>query len=282
MDLPGRKVSMPVFKSTQSKCIMLGAYLCIFTSPLLVLTFTKVGLTADGLQSWAEICIPLFAVCVLVTWSGVLGVFTEASIVEEGLWVSDGSVKSLIPWNDITELEAAIPPFGKGWPALLITAKNQKKVFRLFLKVEKGVAWPLNPREFPDIVAIAERATSAALNFDTAAGSKPPGQSENHVTSSIQSRMRGWRFGIPVILIVFGIFGKIVFGLGNRGRGQSQKNFDISECKFYSKSELSLLPMQKYMRRAKFIFHSKETVEAYRQAACRRAGLDLAPPGTDE
>ena len=70
----------------------------------------------------------------------------------------------------------------------------------------------------------------------------------------------------------------IVLTLGVRPSKMSQRNFDATECRFYSKKDSELTGLQRHMRQAKLIFNSPSDVEDYRVDACTRAGLNPSAP----
>ena len=73
-------------------------------------------------------------------------------------------------------------------------------------------------------------------------------------------------------LCALSFFGTLTFDilhLGPVGKG-SRWASDYADCFMFSKNEADLPTTQRYLRRAKSFFHSREEIEAYRQDVCTR------------
>lgn len=85
------------------------------------------------------------------------------------------------------------------------------------------------------------------------------------------------RFMIAAAVAFIFLNAAVLLPLGLKGKG-SQRNFDASECHFYSMKDSELTSLQSFLRNTKLVINSKSEIEEYRSGACRRAGLVLPSP----
>src|ERR1700719_1130610 len=153
MELPGQRISM------EARPWLNSFILPIFTILLIFGPLVAFNIGSYGIVDWVVIS-GIAALCLfvmLVLGRSLFGSFAEGSIVEEGLWLSDGKSKHLYPWAEVVSLVAAIPIPGQGWPALIVMVANQKNPYRLMLKIDKKQSWSMDPKDYSDIMAVAAK-----------------------------------------------------------------------------------------------------------------------------